>query len=217
MSLPDTTASSALDADHIKPLFFAFLDIDGDPVRANSSGRDLTPTGTGDPDLDGQTFIGVSHRFVSISPVSVREGGSESVTAELSGLPEIDAETLEQIADPANWQGRPARLWRIIRNASNVQQGAFQAYYTGYMVALDVAGDPSSQLIRVTIETYLAAFSRASNRTYLDQERYDPGDFSARAALGIANGMSANPGARVTGGGGAVDVGGGGLAPPNQN
>lgn len=188
MSLPDATAAAALDAQVIKPVFFAFLDFLGDPVRANSSGADVTIGGADDPDLDGQTFRGVRPDLVTVSPVAVKEGGSNTVTAEISGLPGLDDETLATIADPANWQGRPARLWRVIRNAQNVQQGAFQAYYTGYMVALDLGGSAASQTISVTIETYLAAFSRGSGRTYLDQQRYDPGDESARAALGIANG-----------------------------
>ncbi|MFN3474091.1 MAG: hypothetical protein ACK4ZW_08605 [Blastomonas sp.] len=197
MSLPDSTAAAALDAAVIKPVWFAYLDIDGDPVRCNTSGADITVTGTGDPDLDDMTFIGISGDLVDVSPVSVREGGSESVTAELSGIASLDVETLTQLGDPANWQGRPARLWRTIRNAANVQQGGFQAYYTGYMTALDHLGDESGQTIRVTIETYLVAFSAASNRTYLDQERYDSGDLSARAAISIANGISQNPGATV--------------------
>jgi hypothetical protein len=201
VSLPDSTAATALDAQVIKPVWFAYLDIDGDPVRCNTSGADITISGTGDPDLDGGTFIGISGTLVDVSPVAVREGGSDRVTAQLSGLPTLDADILEQLGAPANWQGRPARLWRTIRNAMNVQQGGFQAYYTGYMTALDHAGDDTGQTIRVTIETYLAAFSAASNRTYLDQERYDPGDLSARASIAIANGISKNPGAVIGGGG----------------
>lgn len=201
MSLPDSTAAAALDAQIVKPVWFAYFDIDGDPVRANTSGRDWTPSGTGDDDLDGQLFTGIGAAFVNISSVQVREGGSESVTAELSGLPGIDDETLATIGDRANWQGRVARLWRVIRNAANVQQGGYQAYYTGYMTALDIGGNDQGQIIRVTIETYLAAFRAASNRTYLDQERYDSGDLSARAAISIANGINANPATAGTGGG----------------
>lgn len=211
MSLPDSTAAAALDAQVIKPVWFAYLDIDGDPVRCNTSGADITITGTGDPDLDGETFIGISGTLVDVSPVSVRDGGSERVTAQLSGLPTLDADILEQLADPANWQGRVSRLWRTIRNAANEQQGGFQAYYTGYMTALDHAGDESGQIIRVTIETYLAAFSAPSNRTYLDQARYDPDDQSARASIAIANGLTQNPGAVI---GGGTGMGGGNFGNP---
>ncbi len=165
MSVPDPTAAAALDGEVIKPVFFAWLDIVGDEVRANSSGHDITPTGTGDDELDDELFIGIGHMFVDISSVKVSDQGTESVTATLSGLPEIDSETFDLISDPANWQGRLARLWRVIRDAQNVQQGGFQPYYTGYMTALEVGGDDSGQKITVTIETYLAAFSAAPNRT----------------------------------------------------
>ncbi len=190
MSLPDATAGAALGAQVIKPVWFAYLDIDGDPVRCNTSGSDIFVDGTGDPDLDGFTFTGISAKFVDISSVKVGQGGSESVIAKLSGLPEIDSDTLNLIGDPANWQTNVARLWRIIRDETNTQQGGFQPYYTGYMTALDVAGDADQQIISVTIETYLAAFSQASGRNYLSQQIYDSGDLSAKAAIAIANGVS---------------------------
>ena len=195
MSTPDATATAALQGEVIKPVWFAFLDIVGDPVRANTSGADVTPTGTGDADLDTLPYIGISGAFVSISPVKFAPGGSESVTAELSGIPGLDDDTIAQLGDPANWRGRDARLWRVIRNAANVQQGAFHNYYTGKMIGLSHSGSASEQKIRVTIESYLAVFSQASNRTYMDQSRYDAGDNSAAAAIAIANGNYTGAGA----------------------
>ena len=56
------------------------------------------------------------------------------------------------------------------------------------MTALKHSGSAEGQQLSVTIESYLAVFSVASNRTYLDQERYDSGDLSAQAAIAIANG-----------------------------
>lgn len=188
MSLPDATASAALSAEVIKPVFFVWLDMVGDQVRANTAGMDLTPAGSGDADLDGFPFLGIGGDLVEISSVRFSQGGSESVTAELSGIPGLDADTLALIEEPANWRGRDARLWRVIRNSMNVQQGGYQAYYTGKMTALSHGSSDAGQTLRVTIESYLAIFSQASNRTYLDQERYDAGDLSARAAIAIANG-----------------------------
>ena len=200
MSLPDAAHSAALDGEVIKPVWFAWLDIVGDPVRANTSGADRTPTGTGDTDLDGETFIGISGTLVEISSVKVKDGGSESVTAQLSGLQGVDSDTIALLADPTNWRGRDARLWRIVRNAANEQQGGFHPYYTGKMTALSHKGDSTGQTLRVTIESYLAVFSEASGRSYLDQSRYDPGDESARAAIAIANGDYGNAGTSGTGG-----------------
>lgn len=193
MSRPDVTAAAALDAEVIRPVFFAYLDILNDPLRVNTSGRTLVPTGTGKPNFDGFTFDGISPRVVDISPVRVKSGGSDTVTATLSGIVGLDDELLGVIGDPANWQGRLAQLWRMIRDEDGVQQGGVQHYYTGYMMALSIGGTPQSQTITVSIEGYLAALSQASNRSYLDQELFDPGDLSARASLAIANGVSANP------------------------
>jgi hypothetical protein len=212
VSVPDSTAAAAIEAEVIKPVFFAFLDIDTDPVRANSSGHDIAPTGTGDEDLDDALFIGIGHMFVDISSVKVSDQGTESVTATLSGLPDIDSETFDLISDPANWQGRLGRLWRVIRDASNTQQGGFQPYYTGYMTSLEVGGDDGGQTISVTIETYLAAFSAAPNRTYLDQGRYDAGDLSPKAAISIVNGVSG-----VVGNTPNTPSGGGGSGGYNPN
>ena len=209
MSRPDTAAAAALDAQVIRPVFLVYLDIMGDPVRANSSGTTITLTGTGDPDIDGFAFDGVSPDFVDIGSVAVNEGGSDSLIVSLSGLPVLDEETLDQIGDKANWQGREARLWRIIRNANGEQQGSIQHYYTGYMTSLDIKSASDSQIISLSIESYLAAFSAASNRTYQNQQEYDPGDQSARAMIAIANGTSTS---NITPGGGAGGGFGGRIA-----
>lgn len=193
MSRPDSTASAALDQQVIRPAFLAFLDVVGDPLRACTAGKSLAFSGTSDPDLDGYTFDGVDAQFVDISPVRMKDGGSDAVTAKLSGIVGLDTDMLNLLGNSANWQGRTARLWRIIRDEHGTQQGAIQPYYTGYMVALSIGGSPEGQTIEVTIESYLVAFSQASNRGYLDQEAFDPGDLSAKATIAIANGTSGNP------------------------
>jgi hypothetical protein len=193
MSRPDAAASAALDQYVIRPGFFVFLDILGDPVRFNTLGINLTMVGTGYSEMDGFDFLGTNGKLVDIGSLKVRAGGSDSLTTSLSGLRDIDNETLNIIGDPGNWQGRTAMLWRMIRNEAGAQVGAIQHYYTGYMTALNIAGDPGGQRIELTIESYLATFSQASNRSYLDQELFDPGDLSARAAIAIANGVSGSP------------------------
>jgi hypothetical protein len=207
----DGTAAAALDAQVIRPVFFVYLDIVSDPLYANTSGATITISGTGDADLDN-TFNGLDPTVVDIGPVRMKDGGSDAVLAKLSGLVELDEDLLNLLGDPANWQGRTARLWRMIRDDSGTQQGAIQHYYTGYMIALEIGGSPESQTIELTIESYLAAFSQASNRTYLDQQSFDPGDLSAKAAIAIANGISGNPSISNTPSGGVS----GGLAREKQ-
>ncbi len=206
----DATASAALDEQVIKPIFLAFVDFLNEPMRVNTSGADLTLTGTGDPDIDGIPFMGLRADVVDIGPVANRGTGTDSIEIKLSGLPTLDADVLEEINDPANWRSREIRLWRIIRNALNVQQGGVQHYYTGYMSNLTMPVTPTGQTIEVTVESYLAAYAAASNRSYLNQEKYDAGDLSARAAIAIGNNASGgNPGGGVFAPSGGAGGGGG--------
>lgn len=193
MSRPDATASAALDAAYIQPGFFAFLDILGDPIRVTTIGYNAVVSAPEFPEMDGQAFIGIDGRLTDIGEVAMKQGGSDRVIARLSGIRAIDNDTLNTVGDPANWRGRTAMLWRLIRDETGTVQGGIQHYYTGYMMSLGIGGSPDEQTIDVTIESYLAAFSEPSNRSYLDQEKYDPGDLSARAAIAIANGTSGNP------------------------
>lgn len=201
MSLPDSTAAAAMGADVVRPVWFCYMDFVGDPLRANSSGQNITVSGSGQPDLDG-TFVGIDHRFVDISPVKSSPGGSDTVTARLSGLPVLDTDDRNLLGNPANWQGRVVRMWQLIRDENDIQQGGVRHFFTGYMMSLTHVGSPDSLTIEVSIESYLAAFSEASNRTYLDQEDYDPDDFSGRAAIATANGNYRGLVTRGAGGGG---------------
>lgn len=211
MSRPDATASAALSAQVIKPIYFGFLDFVNEPVRANTSGGDVTITASGMTDLDG-TYIGINPDFVDVGEIKHSEGGNDSVEITLSALIDLDADMLTEISNSANWQGRTVRLWRVVRNADNLQQGGFQHYYIGYMTGLVVNAAPQNQTMTLTIEGYVAAHSAASNGTYLDQERFDAGDLSARGAISIANGTSGNPMISNTGlGGGAFGAGAGNL------
>lgn len=212
MSLPDATAAAAMDGDVVKPVWFVFLDIVGNPVRANSSGADIAIAGSGQADLDG-TYIGVDPKVVALSPVKVQPGGSDTRWIRLSGIRGLDDETRAILADPANWQGRLVRRWRLIRDANNVQQGGIQHFDTGYMMGLTHMGSASSLTLELTYESYLAAFGRASRRTYLDQEAFDELDLSARAALSLANGNTASSVTSGAGGagGGARSIGDGRL------
>ncbi|WP_295560632.1 hypothetical protein [uncultured Sphingomonas sp.] len=193
MSRPDAAASAALDGQVIRPVFFCYLDIVGDPLRACTAGKSIAFEQTGDADLDGFTFDGIDPTVVDVGPVRSKDGGADAVTAKLSGIVVLDADLLNTIGNRANWQGRTARLWRMIRDENRQQRGAVQHYYTGWMTALDVAGEPGNQTINLTIQSYLAAYSQASGRTYLDQASFDPGDLSAKAAIAIANGVSGSP------------------------
>jgi hypothetical protein len=202
---PETQA--LLDSyDPIKPIYFAFLDLVGDPVRVTTAGFNVTFSSTGDADLDGFTFSAVDPRFIEVGEVSYREGGSETLTCSLSGILGLDSDTLNLLGDRANWQGREARLWKLIRNEAGVQQGAIIPYYTGYCSTVEIQPSPKSQTISLGIEHYLASLTAPSNRTYLSQNRYDAADQSARATMGSTNAGKTGPGGGVVPGGDTAPV-----------
>ena len=213
----DALGIAALEQEVVRPAFFALIDVQGDVMRVTTAGYNVTFTGTGDPDLDGQTFSAVDPDVVEIGEVTHREGGSETLTLGLSGILELDADTLNNIGDRTKWQGRTLRLWMLVRDATGAAQGGVVPYYTGYMAAAEVVPSPEEQIIRMAVENYLSALTaRASNRGYLNQSEYDAADQSARATIGSANGSNTGPGAGIggggSGGGGSYGGGGGGRA-----
>jgi hypothetical protein len=204
----DAAAISHLDTEQvIKPAYYAWLDILGDPVRATTAGYDLTLSDTGDEELDGE-YHGLDPQVVNIGEVMHQEGGSQTVTASLSGMLLPDAELLATIGDRANWQGRIARLWMQVRDENGATQGAIVPYYTGYMNAIEIVPAADSQIIQVQIENYLVSLNEASNRTWLSQRLYDPDDTSASASISSANNASTGQGAAAGQGGSSGGSGG---------
>jgi len=190
-SRPDSAAQAALAASVRRPVTFAFLDLKGEPIRVTNAPYSFTFAGTGDEDLDGFTFDAVDPRVVSVGPVKAREGGTDTLTLQLSGLAGVDDELMTQIGDRSNWAGRDCRLWRAMLDPHDMTRiGAIWSYYTGYMSVPKITGDRTGQVINMSVESYLAFFGQSSNRTYLDQQSYDPGDQSAALAIAIANGAS---------------------------
>lgn len=185
---PDAEAAAALAARVRKPVTFCFLDIAGDPIRVTDAPYSFTFAGTGDADLDGFTFSAVDPSVVAIGDVRAKEGGSDTLTLTLSGLAGLDDDLMTQIGDKARWAGRDARLWKAMLDPASLQRiGAIWSYHTGYMSVPKVTGDSREQTVTLDVETYLGFFTQASGRTYLDQQRFDPGDLSAELAIAIAN------------------------------
>jgi len=186
---PDALAAEALGADIRKPATFVWLDIAGEPVWATDAPYSVLFSGTGDPELDGFTFDAVDSRLVSVSPIKVREDGTDTVTLQLSGLAGVDDELMTAIGNTANFQGRDCRIWRAMLDPDTFGRiGAVWCDFTGYMNVPRIVGDQDGQLIQLECETYLAFLKRASGRTYLDLSNFDPGDRSGELAIAIANG-----------------------------
>ena len=112
----DAATLEALGQEIVYVQWFAWIDIEGDPVRAVSGVQDIAfgPGETGDPDLDGFTFDAVPSDLVDVSDVEHSEDGSETVTARLSGLPVEDGGLLDIVGQKAKWRKREARLLSLL-------------------------------------------------------------------------------------------------------
>jgi hypothetical protein len=187
----DSTAKAALDGPGFAPGWFIWVDIDGDPIRVTNVGADVTFSGTGDADLDGETFEAFGGQFLDVGDVGNSDSGSETLPISLSGIVTLDTDLLNAIGNVIKWQGRTCRIWlRLYDVTGATPQGAVASHYTGYMSSVSIMPSPESQAIQVTIENYLAAAGQASNRNYLSQKTYDAADVSATAVISAANGSA---------------------------
>lgn len=225
----DATTQAALEAPILHWRMLLYADFQGDVLRATSGIYDKVISGTGDAELDG-TYQSLDHNLIEISPVKHNESGSDTVTVTLNGIlaatefvqdrfeavvqqRDLDpirirgSSLLNILGDVTRWQGRTARLWFYIVDENENQVGSIIPYYTGYMDDITIAGAPSAQRISLSIENYIVTLSGASNKGYLSQSQYDPGDNSAAATIAAANGIV---GGVISGGGTRIDPGGGG-------
>jgi hypothetical protein len=173
--------------------YFGWLDIVGDPVRATTlpGGKTFGASETGDPDLDGDTFVHVPGDFVMVGDVEHGAGGSSPLEVSLSGLAGVDTSLLTALATASNWRGRVGRFWKATVDAGGVT--AIAPYYTGYMVDASIGGAPDTgSVVSIKLENYSVLLTRARGRTYLDQTFYDSGDLSPARIRAAANGATAS-------------------------
>lgn len=184
----DSTALTAVQQQTHAEAFFIWIDVVGDPIRITTLGTDYTFSGTGDSDLDGNTFNSFDHRAIQVGDVSNSDNGSDTLTIALSGIETIDSTLMNEIADTTKWRGRTVRLWmQVYDETGATKQGAIVPYYTGYASSVKILPSQLAQTIQLDVENYLAAFNQASNRSYLNQSDYDAADNSAAATLAAAN------------------------------
>jgi len=181
---------SAIQAPIVYARWVCYLDVVGDPLRATTGLYDKTFSGTGDPDLDGDTYVSYPSDLIMVSEVMHDEAGSNQVTVSMSGLIVNNVDFLNTIGNRANWQGRTARLWWYVVDENENQIGQPYSYYTGYMNDIMINGSPESQTITLTIEHYLVTLSVTTGKTYAMQKEYDAGDESASRAISASNGAN---------------------------
>jgi len=190
MSNISPTLQSAIEAPLVYARWVCYLDVVGDPLRASTGLYDKTFSGTGDPDLDGDTYVSYPSDLISVSEVQHDEAGSNQVSVSMSGLIVNNVDFLNTIGNRSNWQGRTARLWWYVVDENETQIGEVYGYYTGYMNDIVINGSPDAQTITMTIEHYLVTLTNTTNKTYQMQKEYDSGDESAARSIAAANGAN---------------------------
>ncbi len=187
-------SDAQLSADVPRVFMCAYLDIQGDPVRAALSPLPLTMPGStilpqADPDFDGQTFTTLDPRFVQVQPVVHGPGGMEAVELTVSGTLAFDSGFLTAFSNPALFRGRVAKLWLGVFDAA-WQPIAARPFMAGYMVTPVFTIAPDEQAITIKAENYLSLMgSGAPSRTLLWTP--DSGDQAAAATVGAANSTDA--------------------------
>lgn len=188
MSNLSGTLQTAIEEPVVNARWLCYLDIVGDPVRATTGLYDKTFSGTGDPDLDGDTYEPYPSNLIEVSDVQHDEAGSDQVTVSMSGLIVNNVDFLNIIGNKSNWQGRTARLWWYVVDENENQVGEVYSYYTGYMNDINITGSAKSQKIVLSIENYLVSLSSTQAKTYQMQKEYDSADVSASRSIAAANG-----------------------------
>lgn len=216
----DVATIEAMGREVVYPQWFVWLDILNDPVRAVSGLQNITilPGETGDPDLDGFTFLALPSKLVSVSDVQHSQSGSDTVTVSLSGLPLVDDEILAIIGNKPLWRKRDARMWVRFNDPILDGEGRITgfnplplySYYSGRMVDMPIEPGAGEQKVTVVIENYQAALTEASGLTYAHQSEFDPDDDSATQTYAAANGMQKAGVAGGFGGSGGSNGGGNG-------
>lgn len=203
MALPGTTAANALGSQVLRHVRMGYFDFLGDPLRVTDGPYSMTISGSSDTELNS-TFDAIDPQFIDISPVAHTKENSNTVTAALSGMINLDSALMTYLGTRSNWVGRQAIIWYTLYDETLAQIGVPWRHYTGRMVNVSYGVDPVGSKVTVSIENYLASISEPSNRTYLIQSEFDSGDISATASIAAANG-----GSSISGAGGATDYSGG--------
>ena len=184
----DATTQAALEAQVLRWRVLVYADFVGDVLRGTSGIYDKVVSGSGDTELDG-TYESFANNIIEVGAVKHNENGSDTVAISMGGLIVNNSAFLNLIGDKSKWQGRAARLWFYCVDENESQVGSIIPYYTGYMNDITISGNPTEQLVSLTIENYLVSLAGSGNKTYLQQNLYDSGDESAAAAIASANGV----------------------------
>lgn len=190
-----TSAMDSATEVHNRPVWIIRLDIETDPVYMWTGRGTYAPAAleTGDPALDGNTFVGLGN-IGSISPITDTAKGSDVVRLTLPGVDLQEPLLQEVIFDARKWQYRQAWIWvgfldvdlDVILSPTRVK--------TGRMDQMRITGDGREGKVIVDIESHQSNVQRALDSRYSQQKSVEPTDTSQDYIQDLSN---KNPGAGV--------------------
>jgi hypothetical protein len=131
MALADVLAAAT-----VRPVVVGWLDFADDPQRGWDGPGTLMPTGTGDDDLDGETFLSAAGA-IEISDIKQDQGIGGPVTITFAaGEMEDESIVTQLIVDRRAYLGRRAKFWRMFLNAGeSAVLPEYDVLFNGVMVA----------------------------------------------------------------------------------
>lgn len=184
----DITAGmkTALEAGAVRTVLLGRFDIVTDPLIAWTGPGTFLPTSTGDPALDGQTFIGMAP-YIELSDIAEDQGIGGPTTIVVSGH-DLDEDLLRQIVrDKRVWRGRGAWLWLGLLNADEATVVANPVRMkTGVITQMSIIRDKEQASVAVTIDRDLGRAQGALYR-WLDHTRIYPGNTWSTFIIRLSN------------------------------
>lgn len=201
MAIADVLAAAT-----VRPVHIGSLDFKDDPVRGWTGPGTLAPTGTGDPDLDGDTFDQAAG-IINVSGFSDDTGIGDPITLTFAAGEMTDESIITQIvADRRAFQGRRARFWLAFLNAAeSAILPEIEPLFTGVMISAQTSrqpGQPSTIQIECDQDTQKA---QGPPLRYADHQVFNTGDTASSFLVDLARGGVA----------GADRTSGGPIARPN--
>lgn len=185
--------STLLDAEGDKPnptpIWFLWLDVEGDPLRMHTGLGEITfgASETGDPALDGYTFTGLG-QLATIGQIQESENGSGPVSITVPGVDPEVAGFKPFIADARRWQFRRAVLWFSYVTADGTGLvDSPEREKTGRMDDMDIEHSGDTCTITLNLEGFAASSGPPLNSRYADQAEIDPDDISQIYVADLSN------------------------------
>jgi hypothetical protein len=184
----------ALAKSGVKSYLMARLDFANESVFVWTGPYPIRPSGTGDAQLDNQTFLPLIPDVVvdvSANTYSLTDG-ADAMTLTLGISSTSHPELAAAEAFPDEYQSRPAIIWRCmvieLPTLNGPAQYAYRRIRTGSMDQVIVQDDGESSKFVLTIEGFATFVTNSSQSNYLSQQKFDPTDRSQEFAIQIANG-----------------------------